>query len=500
MNLHDILVILNYISVLVLFGCTAAVATHSESRMQKLALMVCVCLTCCSLGFLFRIEARTAEGLIIGQKLVYAFVTHGMFLMLLFILDYCGYKMIKGFRLLFHTLNLLISAVVLTLDHHPLFYKSYWAVDMGSYSVLKKDYGFFHTLAVGLFALYMALAVATALVFSLKNYRRRGYVFRLILAVAVPCVAYIIPKVFDWETDLQPFAFAIFSVLVLGMIYRYNLYDTDNIAAAYSIRSMSDALIVFGADNSYKGCNDRAKVLFPALSSAILDTRLSSELPELEAYLSGEKSEYTADDTIFDVSVRPIEGDAGRVLWFRDVTLERNYTRLLQSQVDTLYTYSYRDELTGAWNRRSYEETLTELRALPALPALTVAELDLNGLKTTNDALGHSAGDALLKGAAQVLTEVFAPEGQLFRTGGDEFFVLLRDCTLRREELERRLQSAMEHWQGPEGLKLSLSYGFSSTDEAEGISVDELMALADQAMYASKRRYYEQSGKDRRKR
>lgn len=500
MQAHDVLVILNYISVIVMLGCTVAVATHSESRMQKLALMVCVCMTCCCLGFLFRIEAGSAEGMIIGQKMVYAFVTHGMLLMLLFILEYCNYTIPFAVRAIFHGLNLLVSCVVLTLDHHSLFYKSYWAVDMGGYAVLEKEYGVFHTVAVGLFGLYMAAAVVTTVIFSLKNYRRRGYVLRLALAVAVPCVAYIIPKILDWETDLQPFAFAVFSLMVVSMIYRFNLYDVANIAATYSFKSMTDALVVFDADDRFKGCNERAKALFPALESAMLDSRLRNEVPELPRYFSGELVEYTAEGTIYDVSLRPIDGSGGKVLWFRDVTLERNYTRLLQSQVDTLYIYSYMDELTGLKNRRSYEETLSDLRALPSLPPLTVVELDLNGLKAVNDSIGHSAGDTLLKGAAGVMREVFAAaDGEIFRTGGDEFFVLLRDCRETRQELESKLIAAMERWDELPGVKLSISYGFAST-EGGSESVDELMARSDQAMYETKRSYYQQSGRDRRKR
>ena len=497
MQAHDILVLLNYLSVIVMFGCTAAVSTHSESRMQKLALMVCVCMTCCCLGFLFRIEARSAEGLITGQKLVYTFVTHGMFLMLLFIQEYCGYTIPKLVRAVFHSLNMLVSLIVLTLDHHSLFYVRYWAVDMGGYAVLEKEYGPVHTLAVGLFGLYMAGAVITALIFSLKNYRRRDYVLRLSLAVAVPCVAYIIPKVLDWETDLQPFAFAVFSLLVIRMIYRFNLYDVDNIAASYSIKSMSDALIVLDARDRYKGCNSKARELFPALGSAVLDSRLSTELPFLEEFLRGELKEYSVNDAVYDVSLRPIAEDEGKVLWFRDVTLERNYTRLLQSQVDTLYTYSYMDELTGLKNRRSYEETLAELRDLPVLPPLTLVVLDLNGLKAANDTIGHSAGDTLLKGAAAVMKEVFSA-GEIFRTGGDEFFALLRDCPQTEAELEAALLSAMAQWDDLPSVKLSISYGFASNDG--GMTVDELMARADQAMYVTKRRYYEQSGRDRRKR
>ena len=229
--MHTLFVVLNYLSVFVMIACTAIVATHESSRMQKLSLMTCLLLLVSCIGFLIKSEATTADALIVGQKLVYATVTHGMFLMLLFILEYCKFRIPKPIQWVMHGINLFITAAVLTLDHHPFFYVSYWAENAGDHFDLAKEYGPLHTVAVAVFVIYMAAAVWVAVEFSIKNIRKRSrYVWRLLIAVSLPCIAYIIPKVTGTDNELQPIAFALFTVMLIGMVYRSNLYDVNNIA------------------------------------------------------------------------------------------------------------------------------------------------------------------------------------------------------------------------------------------------------------------------------
>ena len=68
MSAHTVYVLLNYLSVFVMLVCMVCIATQSESRMQKLALLVNVSLTMCCLGFLFRSEAVDADAFIVGKR------------------------------------------------------------------------------------------------------------------------------------------------------------------------------------------------------------------------------------------------------------------------------------------------------------------------------------------------------------------------------------------------------------------------------------------------
>jgi len=88
----QLLMILNYVSIVVLFVCTFIISTQSVSRMQRLALMICVTTGMCTIGYAIRFVATDVGTYMVGQKLCYFFVTHAMFLMLLFIIEYCRYS------------------------------------------------------------------------------------------------------------------------------------------------------------------------------------------------------------------------------------------------------------------------------------------------------------------------------------------------------------------------------------------------------------------------
>ena len=96
--------------------------------------------------------------------------------------------------------------------------------------------------------------------------------------------------------------------------------------------------------------------------------------------------------------------------------------------------YAYQDPLTGLANRRRLDEYLRDLRDSPGELALLVCDLD--GLKEVNDREGHTAGDALLRGVAGVLSDVASafPASLVARLGGDEFCIVLPAAPLTEAE------------------------------------------------------------------
>lgn len=508
--MYTVFVILNYISVFVLLGCTALVATHESSKMQKYALLVCMLLLVCSTGFLIKSEAKQLEALVIGQKLVYASVTHAMFIMILFILQYCKFRIPTFVKWICHSVNIFITVVVLTMDHHSLFYKKVWVEELpnGHYELMK-EYGPMHTLVVAVFVLYMLAALEIAIEFTIRNIRSRSrYVWKLLIAVSLPCLAYIIPKVTSTNNELQPIAFSLFSVMLILMVYRSNLYDVNNITARYSVKSVNSALIVFDSGYSYKGCNNVARKLFPRLADITIDKNISKSEPFFKDCLDGKINEYTFEDKIYSISVRPVHSGAsvsGRVLWFDDVTMERNYTRLLQrekheleNKVETLYDISHKDDMTGLFNRRGYEKAIEEIRQLKDISDIVIAEYDINELKAANDEIGHNAGDELIISTAEILSDVFSKYGNVYRTGGDEFFVIIKNKDADVEKLKNEISEKLSNWHGKLSDKLSLSGGFVRADENPGLSIDELMIAADREMYKDKADYYAHAGTKRR--
>lgn len=102
----------------------------------------------------------------------------------------------------------------------------------------------------------------------------------------------------------------------------------------------------------------------------------------------------------------------------------------LDHEMRSLAGISSRDQLTGVCNRRAGEERLAEDLARAARDGRTISlvVLDLDGLKGTNDALGHAAGDALIKRAADALGRNLREGDWVARWGGDEFVLGLWDA------------------------------------------------------------------------
>ena len=127
------------------------------------------------------------------------------------------------------------------------------------------------------------------------------------------------------------------------------------------------------------------------------------------------------EDRAISDSASPIKDSSGVlvgvVVVFKDCAEEKARQREIEY-------ISFRDYLTGLYNRRFYEEELRRLDTPRNLP-LAIIMADVNALKTINDAFGHEAGDELLSKVGTVLKRECRADDIVARIGGDEFVVLL---------------------------------------------------------------------------
>ncbi|HEY4818795.1 MAG TPA: GGDEF domain-containing protein, partial [Candidatus Acidoferrum sp.] len=116
---------------------------------------------------------------------------------------------------------------------------------------------------------------------------------------------------------------------------------------------------------------------------------------------------------------------------------------------------------------------------------LTVLTLDLNNFKEINDTYGHPAGDQVLQEFASRLNKVIRGSDLAVRLGGDEFLVVLPECTLEQLKLVlQRLSSFELDWQGQ---KIPVTFSAGWKDYEMGDRPEEMLARADEALYANKR-------------
>ena len=151
---------------------------------------------------------------------------------------------------------------------------------------------------------------------------------------------------------------------------------------------------------------------------------------------------------------------------------------------------SFRDELTGLYNRRFFslrlEEELSRFKRFNHPVSLVL--LDVDGFKNVNDEFGHAAGDETLREVAQILMKHSRGINVVSRFGGDEFAVLLVETAKSGARLYGdRIRQVIATFPFAHGKVVTASFGVASLPDDEVTTSDDLFRAADEALYAAKR-------------
>lgn len=160
---------------------------------------------------------------------------------------------------------------------------------------------------------------------------------------------------------------------------------------------------------------------------------------------------------------------------------------------ETMYASATRDGMTGAFNKRYFDETLPKEFSFAVrheLP-LSLVILDIDRFKHINDTWGHPAGDHALTEVAAMLSCGIRSEDVFARVGGEEFALLLRDCPhVSALALAERMRAGIENrvvtYNGTR-LPLTLSAGVATLIGRNHSDARHLYADADSALYRAKR-------------
>lgn len=176
----------------------------------------------------------------------------------------------------------------------------------------------------------------------------------------------------------------------------------------------------------------------------------------------------------------------------------------LYFQIASVKEQAYIDGLTGVRNKASYLNTEKRINEMiqSGTAAFSVIVLDMNGLKSINDNLGHEFGDMAIIDATNALSSVY-DKSEIFRIGGDEFIVILN--TISEPEVQNGI-SRLEYRIASDNINekpykkpLSISMGFAIYRQGEDKEYKEVFHRADKRMYEDKAAYYLKHG-DRRRR
>lgn len=195
-----------------------------------------------------------------------------------------------------------------------------------------------------------------------------------------------------------------------------------------------------------------------------------------------------ADDCTYQVIARYVEADGKPYVMelVKKIDEIRKPTDKLKGRAhgSEYFRRTYVDVLTGAYNRRYYEESLKN----NVCDNVGVAMMDLDDFKIYNDVYGHDAGDAVLRLVTQEMKKSIGKSVTLIRYGGDEYLLVAENVNKPTwEKVLRRLinQISKITIPGYAAIKVSVSVGAVICDDE---TVEAAVSRADKLMYRAKKR------------
>lgn len=151
---------------------------------------------------------------------------------------------------------------------------------------------------------------------------------------------------------------------------------------------------------------------------------------------------------------------------------------------------AYVDKLTDSYNRNAFQlifsQLLKEEKRLKR--RISLLFLDLDHFKSVNDKYGHNCGDFVLKSFSELVLNIIRETDILCRWGGEEFVVLLVDCSLEKAiDVSEKIRVALFNLEIPfwkDIIRITVSIGVAERRENENLS--QLINRADRMMYRAK--------------
>lgn len=282
---------------------------------------------------------------------------------------------------------------------------------------------------------------------------------------------------------------SVIPLLILTYAIYTNVFHSLDPLTGYRDLLWFEALVIFTGLLMAAG----GFVVWDVASAVARTAEMVTEAQRVETFSALRHDEVGTLMNSFSRMLATIEDQAGEINQFAQ-RLEGAYKELELTNA-RLKEYSFKDDVTGLYNRRFFtirlEEEASRFRRFNH--PVSVVLLDLDGFKQINDELGHGAGDDTLRVMADLLHKYSRGINVICRWGGDEFAVLLVETAKAGGRLyAERLRQVLAAYPFAHGRQITASFGIAALPEDVAPSAEEIIQAADEALYSAKR-----SGKNR---
>ena len=270
-KMYHIILIIQIIGIVATFIESIIVFRKWSGKLHSYLFLACVTTLVNSTGYLFELLARSKEAYITAMNMSNLGRVWISFTLFLFICELTKTRIPKVAKYLLATLSAVTYVIIITTDINRLYYKSKFFFMNGSFPVLSRVKGVWHTVWDSAMILYIIVGLAALFI---SRYREKNPVARRRLTMVILAIltesAFLIVQMLKllhvtYVYDVTMLAFPISALFMFVAIFRYNLLDTASLAREYVIDRLSEGIIAVDEDGKISYCNEPALTLFPEL-------------------------------------------------------------------------------------------------------------------------------------------------------------------------------------------------------------------------------------------
>lgn len=385
--------------------------------------------------------------------------------------------------------------VVFTQDYHSLYYLNPRIVQGPFFPYLTYEHGIWWYVHLAYVLLSSSAGAVMLIIHTMRSTgRKRKQSLIIFVANVFPVVTAVLYVAGTIPENIYPgpVSLLITGVLLWFALFRLGLFELVPEAREQALDAISEAFLVVDRAGRLQDYN-KAAALIPGVRKLDIGSLPGESLlsGQLKPLLEGSRNvvEFNAGDRVYSARSYPIRTDdavvEGTAFLIHDVTENVQLVDQLHQQANT-------DSLTGLFNRRHFTDLGRRLlkRCQRRETQAGVIVCDIDHFKRINDTWGHAAGDEVLLAVAAALQRGLRDSDVLGRYGGEEFAIILPGAGIERttviaERLRRDVEAMPIEISG-EKTGITLSFGVHASAVGESTSLDDLLNLADAALYQAK--------------
>ncbi len=318
--------------ILCLFGL-AYLLKQWPSRPQSVMLFLGVAILMYSIGYLLEITSDSLAEALMATKISYVGKVYISPLAFFFVLYYYRIKISQKLIMATVVAHTMILVLILTCEHHDFFYTDISFVREGFFPHLSHWHGAGYVAYMALVLCYGLITLTVCVVQYLrvksKEKEKALYLLVMILVPVLSLALYLSGITQGYDVTAVGYVFS--GIVLFLSIFRYDFFDTVNLAKDYVVENLADGLVVLGPQGEFVYANAPAYALFPNLATK----EYESAIQEIGEYCV-KKKRLHVEQKVYRITEQNIlqnEKMRGKMYYLQEVTDSYNYTAKLEAEV-----------------------------------------------------------------------------------------------------------------------------------------------------------------------